>query len=336
MIHPSTFTMKTHLRFPRHILLAFAFFSTLSVLQLTCSLAFSNPAFAEKFSLTGKPAPTYPDIKYGPHERNVLDLWIAKSVKPTPLVVFIHGGGFISGDKRGINEGFLNDCLAAGVSVMSINYRYHGSATLPEILRDCARAIQFVRYHAKDYNIDPVRVASFGGSAGAGTSLWLAFHPDLVDPANPDPVLRQSSRLVAAGAMNPQASYKISEWRSFLGPFEFTGARAAEYEMFSQEPTDPKELAEANDLSMLQLASKDDPPVFLYNNRPDFPSEVRGDYVHHPGHVRALKKRCDEVGIPVTIMFTQAEPVTEGDVFVALRDFFFAQFKNTSSKNSER
>jgi acetyl esterase/lipase len=59
---------------------------------------------------------------------------------------------------------------------------------------DCARAIQYARYHAKEFNIDPKRVAATGSSAGGMTSLWLAFHGDLADPKNADPVLRESTR----------------------------------------------------------------------------------------------------------------------------------------------
>ena len=61
------------------------------------------------------PTPTHADVKYGPHERNVLDLWLAKSDKPTPLVVFIHGGGFVRGGKSGANPEALKRCLDAGV-----------------------------------------------------------------------------------------------------------------------------------------------------------------------------------------------------------------------------
>ena len=83
--------------------------------------------------------------------------------------------------------------------------------------RDCARAIQFLRYHAKKFNLDKTRIASMGGSAGAGTSLWLAFHDDLADPANPDPVLRESSRITAAAATGTQATYDLLRWKEFLG-----------------------------------------------------------------------------------------------------------------------
>src|SRR5262249_24723991 len=62
-------------------------------------------------------------VKYGPHERNVLDLWKAPSSEPTPLVVFIHGGGFHAGSKELLRDAFRDACLDAGISVMSINYR---------------------------------------------------------------------------------------------------------------------------------------------------------------------------------------------------------------------
>jgi acetyl esterase/lipase len=280
-----------------------------------------------------RPAATFSDVKYGPDVRNILDLWLAKSDQPTPLVVFIHGGGFTGGSKAGVDTRMINDCLSVGVSVMSINYRYLSeSVSLAEIMRDCARSIQFVRFHAKDYNLDPTRVASYGGSAGAGTSLWLAFHPDLADPNNPDPVLRESSRLVAAGAMNPQATYKMQEWESFMGKFNFGGGLADEAETMTREPVDANALAAANDLSMLNLASKDDPPVFLFNSQPDGPPINRLNYVHHPNHVRALKSRCDQVGIPVTVFFTQAEPHSEGNFMAIMENLFFTQFKITPDK----
>ena len=154
-----------------------------------------------------RPPPTHADVSYGAHERNKLDLWLAKSDAPTPLVVYIHGGGFVNGSKAGASPAMIRGCLDAGVSYMAINYRFRDSAPIQDILRDGALSVQFVRSKAKEYNLDPERIASYGGSAGAGTSLWLAFHPDLADPKNADPVLRQSSRLTAAGAINAQATY---------------------------------------------------------------------------------------------------------------------------------
>jgi|GEM_PF-3033241 len=92
-----------------------------------------------------KPLPTYSDVAYGPYERNVLDFWQAPSAAPTPLVVFIHGGGFVSGDKSSASAGDINYCLQHGVSFAAINYRLRSTTRLDTIMLDCARAIQFLR-----------------------------------------------------------------------------------------------------------------------------------------------------------------------------------------------
>lgn len=89
------------------------------------------------------------DVKYGPHGRNVLDLWLVKSEKPAPLVLYIHGGGFRHGDKKSINKKDLQSYLEAGFSVAAINYRLTNTAPAPAAYLDCGRALQFLRYNAK-------------------------------------------------------------------------------------------------------------------------------------------------------------------------------------------
>lgn len=154
-------------------------------------------------------------MKYGPHERNVLDLWKAKSDKPTPLVVFIHGGGFRSGSKEKLSATLLEGLLANDISVMAINYRLSPDVSFPAHYMDCVRAIQFARSKAKEWNLDPTRIGSTGGSAGAGTSLWIGFHDDMADPKSSDPVLRESTRLTCMAVTAAQSSYAprvIKEW----------------------------------------------------------------------------------------------------------------------------
>jgi acetyl esterase/lipase len=73
-----------------------------------------------------RPAPPEPDhanVKYGPHERNVFDLRLARSETPAPLVIYCHGGGFRGGDKRTISTQLLNRLHEAGVSFAAANYR---------------------------------------------------------------------------------------------------------------------------------------------------------------------------------------------------------------------
>ena len=123
-----------------------------------------------------KPRPDFGNIRYGPHERNVLDLWMAKPHSrtdvPTPVVIFFHGGGFKSGDKSSVPSGLLARCLEAGISVASANYRLSQMAAFPAPMLDGARAIQYLRSHAQELEIDPERIAASGSSARARESRF--------------------------------------------------------------------------------------------------------------------------------------------------------------------
>ena len=185
---------------------------------LTCliySTVFSNgygqhPAVAP----AGIPADEI-NVRYGTHDRNVFDLWLADSNEPTPLVIFIHGGGFVSGDKsKAYERDEIDFFLDKGISYATINCRYMTGEPLGvrASLYDSQRALQYIRSRAKEWNIDKDRIACYGGSAGAGTSLWLAFHDDMADPANEDPVLRESTRALAAAALSTQATYNLARW----------------------------------------------------------------------------------------------------------------------------
>jgi len=252
------------------------------------------------------PKPDFADVSYGSHPNNKLDLWIAKSDKPTALVIFIHGGGFIGGDKGTVSGAALKQCLDAGVSFASINYRFRTEASLNTVLRDSARALQFLRYRAKDYNLDK-HIAVFGGSAGAGTSLWLAFRDDLADPKSDDPVLRESTRVSAAASSAGQATYDILKWEAVLGSKEamrfypestwpaFYGLKTPD-ELQSEKG---KQLRA--DVDMLGLISKDDPPVWLGAGDNHDALANKGDTNHSPKHSEAVKKRCDEVGVPAVL-----------------------------------
>lgn len=110
-----------------------------------------------------KPKPDFTDVKYGPHERNVLDLWKAPSNRPTPILLFFHGGGFRQGDKSTIAALMVERLLEAGISVASANYRLSHQAPFPAPMYDGARAVQFLRYKATAWNLDPKRIVASGG-----------------------------------------------------------------------------------------------------------------------------------------------------------------------------
>jgi len=253
------------------------------------------------------PDPTRRDVSYGASARHVFDFWQASTNKPTPLVIFIHGGGFVGGDKSGVSARAIRQCLDEGVSYASINYRFRKDAPIQDILRDAARAVQYLRLHAAEFGIDPARIACYGGSAGAGTSLWLATRDDLADPASADPVLRQSTRLLAAACLNGQATYDLTQWDALVGPFR------TEWKSGPDEEVQFYHFASRGDLAtdagrrvlaecdMLRWVSKDDPPLFLSCSVADAEPADRGAYVHHPRHAKAVKARCDTVGEPCDI-----------------------------------
>ncbi|HVJ85905.1 MAG TPA: alpha/beta hydrolase [Caulifigura sp.] len=284
------------------------------------------------------PAPTSTDVKYGPHERNVLEFWKADSAKPAPVLVFIHGGGFVNGDKSGIRkDGIIKDALDRGISFASINYRFRGTTPIQDILRDCARAIQFIRFNAADWNVDKTRIASYGGSAGAGTSLWLAFHDDLADPSNADPVLRESTRLTCAGANATQFSYDIPRWKELFGKTQQTTAEELLLPTFYGYATWTQLDSEAgkkvrSDCDMCGLISKDDPPVFLFTRQPGGDVKDRGHLLHHPLHAKAIQDRCRELGVEAIAELPGLDIHPANGQPREMRDFLFKNLQSAAGK----
>jgi len=113
------------------------------------------------------------DIVYGSEDpgSQSLDLYVPKNAdKPLPLVVWIHGGGFVGGNKRPTPAVRL---LEEGFAVASIEYRFLNTAPFPAQVHDCKAAIRWLRAHAKEYNLDPDRIGVWGGSAGARLAALL-------------------------------------------------------------------------------------------------------------------------------------------------------------------
>jgi acetyl esterase len=99
--------------------------------------------------------PTHEEVAYGPLPEQRLNLWIAPSEKPTPLIIQIHRGGFIEGSKQSTIDSTLRDRLsAAGVSYASIQYRFQSKENpLPVVLHGIASAVQYLRYRADEWNL---------------------------------------------------------------------------------------------------------------------------------------------------------------------------------------
>jgi acetyl esterase/lipase len=258
------------------------------------------------------PAPDHADVRYGPHERNVLDVWIAKSAAPTPLAIYYHGGGFRAGDKRTLNPELLEKLRASGISVAAANYRLSDVAPYPAQMQDSARALQFLRLHAKRYNIDPTRVGAFGGSAGAGISQWLAYHNDLADPKNSDPVLRQSTRLTAVAPFAAQSSYDPRFIKKLMNTNQVHPALVAFFGMSSPADADsPRFFSLFEDSSPINHLTADDPPILVFFNQrndPLPPNSSGEQHIHHPKFGFVLKEKADRLGVPCTLILREDHP----------------------------
>ena len=248
-------------------------------------------------------------VAYGKHPRQLIDFYQAKSDKPTPLVLYIHGGGWRGGDKSRFSRKIIQQFLDNGISFAAINYRYTSQAkkmgVKPPVkapLSDAARALQFIRSKAKEWNLDKKKIGATGGSAGGCSSLWLALHDDMADPKSEDPVARESTRLYCAAVNGAQTTLDPKELRAWMPNYVY-GAHAFGLKSF-QELYDKRDKVKKwiQEYSPMAHASKDDPPIFMdYGG----PKPVKGDKPRDPTHSAILglmlEERLKPLGVEIII-----------------------------------
>lgn len=271
------------------------------------------------------PPPDVADAAYGPHERHRLDVWRAVSANPTPLVIYIHGGGFRAGDKRTLPPALLKRLLHSGISVAAINYRFSQHAPYPAPMEDGARAVQFLRLHAREWNLNPGAFGATGASAGAGIALWVGFRDDMADPRSAEPVRRESTRLQALAVAGAQTTYDPREIARVVGE---AAARhpALEpfYGLYGEELKSEKADRMFREASPITHLTPDDPPVLLLYFEPDkpLPPDAKpGDGIHHPRFGFYLKERMDRLGIECMLRYPGdgGPPI---DLAAEITDFF--------------
>jgi acetyl esterase/lipase len=121
-------------------------------------------------------APTYQDLAYATiSSAQKLDLYIPTTGNgPFPVVIMIHGGGFMMGDKAdGAGLAGVDQLLAADYAVASINYRLSGEAKYPAQINDVKAAVRFLRANATTYNLNPDKFGAWGASAGGSLVALL-------------------------------------------------------------------------------------------------------------------------------------------------------------------
>ena len=211
------------------------------------------------------------DIAYAgtKNPRQALDLYLPKAPKgdkPLPVVVNIHGGAWMGGDKsQGV--GAIAGLVASGdYTAASVGYRLSGEATWPAQIHDCKAAIRWVRANAEKYHLDPDRIGVIGGSAGGHLVAMLGTGGGVEG---------------LEGGLGPYkgVSSKVRCVVDEFGPSELLTMGDAPSSMDHNSPTSPesrllgspvresREIAAA--ASPITHVSKDDPPFLIIHGDKD-------------------------------------------------------------------
>jgi hypothetical protein len=211
--------------------------------------------------------------------------------------------------------------------------------------------VQFLRYKAKDWNLDPTRFACAGGSAGAGMALWIGFHKDLADPRSDDPVARQSTRLTCVAVFDAQTSYD-ARWikehlpgKAFMVPniHQLFGMEPSEmlkpvpdYKQFNKQPLSelltpsPEKAKLMEDGSPINHVTAAAPPVFIYYKGQRLNPKQASDDIHQIQFGLLLKKKMDALKVECEIvagwpMNPESTGPDKTDVEFVLRHFGIKQ-----------
>jgi len=277
---------------------------------------------APPFDIQNSDVTFYQDISYGDYERNLFDIFLPNASSPTALVIFIHGGGFTGQDKttayeqEGIKQ-LIIDLLSQNIAFATINYRLletNESEGVLKPLNDSKRALQFIKYHSTQLNLDKNRVLLSGSSAGAGTSLWIAFNDDMTLAETNDEILKESTRVQGVVALDTQSSYDVVEWPT--STFQEYQPQGLDFDAIVELLTEEvvlkfygiSNLSEINtqsilddriQLDILGLMTRDDPEFYLSNTINDYVFPTTSDQLlHHPLHSKALMDRGITTGVP--------------------------------------
>jgi len=277
------------------------------------------------FDLQGINAKFAKNIAYDDKERTQFDIWLPHSSTPTGLVIYVHGGGFTSGDKDfvyAVQSGgawdFPSDIrylLQNNIAFATIRYTYLNTTGETEGIKkpmsDVKRALQYIRSRASDFNIDKYKIVLAGNSAGAGTSLWIAFNNNLADAQSSDPVLTESTRVKGVVARETQSSYNIENrwvndvfvdygltWTEILA--NETGNIQKIYGVSSTAQYESPAIdVYRAEVDMLSLMTSDDPEIWINNTLRDVVHPYSGPEIssHHAFHAREIKEKADALGV---------------------------------------
>ncbi len=197
------------------------------------------------------------------HERQKLDLYlpVEKPTGPLALVIWVHGGAWMSGSKDYCPARPL---LEQGYAVASINYRLSQDALFPAQIEDCKAAVRWLRAHAGEYGLDPKRFGAWGASAGGHLVALLGTTGDVAE-FDVGENLDQSSRVQAVcDFFGPTNFAKMS---AFPSDMNHDAADSPESKLIGGPVQEmPDEVRQADPITYV---SEDDPPFLIVHGDQD-------------------------------------------------------------------
>ncbi|RMG70766.1 MAG: alpha/beta hydrolase [Bacteroidetes bacterium] len=196
-------------------------------------------------------------------DKHLLDLYLpADTQGPYPLVVLIHGGGWISNDKyadMGYMPQTIADLLNQGLAIASIDYRFATEAVFPGILQDCNMAVSFLYDQADTYGLDVAHIALMGFSAGGHLAALMGTSQN-----------NQVEAFYVAGSYRPFAYRAVVD---YYGPTDLVllpgneDPNSPEAILIGAQPLLRPDLARA--ASPITYLDPDDPPFLIFHGEAD-------------------------------------------------------------------
>jgi acetyl esterase/lipase len=160
------------------------------------------------------------DVSYGDGDLQTLDVFSPKDARDCPVVLFVHGGAWVFGDKDllGLYRGVGTFLARHGVTAMCVNYRLSPAVKHPGHVKDVARAFAWTRAHAGDYGGDPDRILLCGHSAGGHLVALLATDETYLK--DPELKLTDADRAAVRGVMGVSGVYRVptpDEFKDMMG-----------------------------------------------------------------------------------------------------------------------
>jgi acetyl esterase/lipase len=223
------------------------------------------------------------DLQYvrGGHERNRLDLYLPeKATGPLPVIVWVHGGGWTSGDK--------SHCPAIhfatkGFAIASINYRFSQHAIFPAQIYDCKAAVRWLRANAEKYGLDPKHIGAWGGSAGGQLVMLLGTTAGVKELEGPGGNADQSSSVQA-----------VVDW---FGPSDFLtlGPKDTRTKLLGGDALQNKQMA-VKASPITYVSSKASPFLIMHGDQ---------DHVVQLSQSETFARALKDAGVEATLVVVQ-------------------------------